>query len=182
MMPQTNEKRLAEIYEIQRELDQKIKENHHLQHKDLIPSKGLALLVEVGELANETRCFKFWSLKPSSADETILEEYVDGLHFILSLGLDQGIEQAAIEQLAQQEALWQSRTGKKEHQEQLVERFTHVFQTISHFIQTRETNDYVRLFAEYLALGSALGFDWEAIYHAYLRKNEINHQRQEEGY
>lgn len=52
----------------------------------------LALLVEIGELANETRCFKYWSNKPASEREVILEEYVDGLHFILSIGIDLGID------------------------------------------------------------------------------------------
>ena len=44
----------------------------------------MALLVE-RELANETRSFKFWSTKGPSANEIILEEYVDSIHFLLSL-------------------------------------------------------------------------------------------------
>ena len=44
--------------------------------------------MEFGEFANATRCFKYWSNKPSEAQDIVLDEYVDGLHFFLSLGID----------------------------------------------------------------------------------------------
>ena len=47
----------------------------------------LALLVEIGELANATRAFKYWSLKPAEERARLLDEYADGLHFFLSLAL-----------------------------------------------------------------------------------------------
>ena len=57
----------------------------------------LALLVEIGELANETRSFKFWSVKPASEKKIILEEFVDGIHFILSLGIECGFHKQPLE-------------------------------------------------------------------------------------
>src|SRR5690625_6269037 len=78
------------LFSMQETLDKHIIDNHQLQQKDLMEEKYLALLVELGELANETRCFKFWSTKPASARKKILEEYVDGVHFILSLGIEKG--------------------------------------------------------------------------------------------
>ena len=42
----------------------------------------MELLVEFGELANETKCFKFWSTKESKR-EKVLEEYIDCLFMIL---------------------------------------------------------------------------------------------------
>lgn len=45
----------------------------------------LALLVELHELANETKCFKFWSVNPNGKKDKILMEYVDVLHFTLSI-------------------------------------------------------------------------------------------------
>lgn len=45
----------------------------------------LALSVEVGEFANATRCFKYWSLKPPESKERLLDEYADILHFLLSV-------------------------------------------------------------------------------------------------
>ena len=83
---------LLQLFKLQKELDDRIAKEHDLQPKKLLKEKMLALLVEIGELANETRCFKYWSNKPASEREVILEEYVDGLHFILSIGIDLGID------------------------------------------------------------------------------------------
>ena len=78
------------LFTKQQELDKYIAENHDLKHKDVFEEKFLALLVELGELANETRCFKFWSKKAPSEKQIILEEYVDNIHFLLSIGLEKG--------------------------------------------------------------------------------------------
>ena len=83
---------LEKLFKMQKALDQHIEEKHELQQEDLFNRKVLALLVEVGELANETRCFKFWSVKPSSEKSVVLEEFVDGIHFILSLGIECGFQ------------------------------------------------------------------------------------------
>jgi len=80
---------VEKLYSMQYALDTHIEEKHGLK-EDLFNRKMLALLVELGELANETRCFKFWSLKAASEKAVILEEFVDGVHFILSLGLESG--------------------------------------------------------------------------------------------
>src|SRR5699024_12798011 len=75
---------------MQQKLDDYISKNHQLDGENLLEERFLALLVETGELANETRCFKFWSKKEASTKEVILEEYVDNIHFLLSLGLHKG--------------------------------------------------------------------------------------------
>ena len=45
-------------------------------HDDLVRKNKLELLVEIGELANETKCFKYWSSKKSDKKK-IEEEYAD---------------------------------------------------------------------------------------------------------
>jgi dimeric dUTPase (all-alpha-NTP-PPase superfamily) len=74
-----------DIIEAQAILDQTIQTRHQTNYSQIIEELKLALLVELGELANEVRSFKFWSIKPSSKREVVLEEYVDGIHFICSL-------------------------------------------------------------------------------------------------
>ena len=83
---------IEKLMTMQAGLDQHIELKHGLQSENLVERKILALLVELGELANETRCFKFWSLKGPADQETILMEYVDGIHFILSLANDHGFK------------------------------------------------------------------------------------------
>src|SRR5690625_7095831 len=52
---------LTKLFETQRELDNKIVEEKGLQGQDLLDKKILALQVELGELAQNWRGFKFWS-------------------------------------------------------------------------------------------------------------------------
>lgn len=50
--------------------------------EELLDKTTLALLVEVGELANATCCFKHWSVKGPESRERLLDEYSD----ILQIG------------------------------------------------------------------------------------------------
>jgi dimeric dUTPase (all-alpha-NTP-PPase superfamily) len=158
----------AALYSLQRQLDERIETQHGLMDEELFAKKLLALLVEIGELANETRCFKFWSVKPPSPQEKVLEEYVDGLHFILSLGLECDFLYSEIP--PQSAAL------------PLVEQFLAVFQAADEFGKTKSRQSYERLFTEYLLLGGQLGFSTEQIEQAYKQKNQVNHERQNQNY
>ena len=53
--------------------------NYETTHKKRL----LALIIEIGELANETRCFKYWSIKQTGEKEKVLEEYIDCLFMTL---------------------------------------------------------------------------------------------------
>lgn len=52
---------LSKLFETQHALDERITKEKGLEGQDLLPMKILALQVELGELANEWRGFKFWS-------------------------------------------------------------------------------------------------------------------------
>lgn len=160
---------VEKLFQIQSELDQKIKEKHQLQDQDLTPAKIIALQVELAELANETRCFKFWSLKEASPRNVILEEYVDGLHFVLSIGLDKGYEKKVEVTIEQPKA-------------SLLHSFSHAFDCISIYAKEQSLNKYQQLFQSIISLGAVLDFSWEEIEQAYHEKNQVNHNRQEQGY
>jgi dimeric dUTPase (all-alpha-NTP-PPase superfamily) len=157
------------MFELQKVLDTHIKEKHSLEKENLVDRKILALLVELGELANETRCFKFWSIKPPSASEKILEEFVDGIHFILSIGIDLSYE-----------AGFELKIIEKEISQ--VDQFLAIYQCITEFRLGHTKETYEDLLSEYFSLGLLLGFSTEEIMFAYISKNEINHERQEQGY
>lgn len=157
----------SSLFKMQDKLDRYIETNHELTN-DLFHEKCLALLVELGELANETRCFKFWSTKSSSSKETILEEYVDGIHFIMSLGIDQGLT-------------FESKPLIKSNQK-LTEVFLNVFTTCTAFKNNPTQNSYENLFNSYLQLGIQMDIGEQEIREAYISKNEVNYRRQDEGY
>ncbi|EGL82079.1 dUTPase [Caldalkalibacillus thermarum TA2.A1] len=189
---------LAKLFEIQRELDQHIVEKKGLQGQDLLPKKILALQVELGELCNCWRGFKFWSedqeprrksfrwvvveeKENSSLEQEVeyyplLEEYVDCLHFLLSIGLEIGEDDLA------------NLTPNKESD--LVFTFIECNEELSKFVRHYYDGGleidwkvaYIDLFEKFLGLGEQLGFTWEEIEESYFEKNRINHERQESGY
>lgn len=159
---------LRGLYSLQRELDEKIIKTHSLQDKNLTGKKVLALQVELGELANETRCFKYWSTKAASPKEVILEEYVDCLHFILSIGLDFNFSDVDINM--------HDRTKK------LNEQFITLFIDVTDLLVSSTRDHYITLFEDFLTLGYNLGFSESDIIDAYFSKNKVNHNRQNEGY
>lgn len=155
------------LYQMQKNLDQYIKEKQQLSVESKVEEKVLALLVELGELANETRCFKFWSTKQASEKNVILEEYVDGLHFLLSLGLDLDYKYQP--------------TDVKGLDSQ-VEAFLYVYQEVNTFRSESNNQNYQSLFKSYLMLGRTLGFVEEEWISSYYKKNEVNFDRQDQGY
>jgi dimeric dUTPase (all-alpha-NTP-PPase superfamily) len=161
---------LEKLFRMQRGLDQHIEEKHGLQNEDLFDRKVLALLVELGELANETRCFKFWSIKPSSEKSVVLEEYVDGIHFILSLGIECGFQN--LDYTLDMEPSTVSAT----------EQFLLIYQEVNKFKDSKNDLDFKTLLQSYLQLGSLLGISYEEMEKAYFKKNEVNYQRQQNNY
>lgn len=157
------------LYETQRELDTYITNNHQLADKDLFNKKYLALLVELGELANETRTFKFWSTKNRNDPSAILEEYVDGLHFILSLGIDKGY-------------YFNGSVEKNPNKISETDQFNALFGQCVAFKNLQSKENYQELFIQFLRLGNLLGFNETEIQAAYFKKNERNFARQDEGY
>lgn len=159
------------LFSMQQQLDHHITETHALQDINVWEEKILALLVELGEFANETRCFKFWSTKKASEREVMLEEYVDGVHFILSLGLEKDYKFSEDFQ-----SIYESKN------ESITEQFNDVFAAVIQLRTGITEENYTNLFKLFLQLGQMLGFTSEDIYKAYIEKNEVNFDRQREGY
>ena len=192
---------LSKLFSMQKELDDYIIEKKGLQGVDLLPQKILALQVELGECAQEWRGFKFWSERQtptqpecnfkSNADGSslewkeeygyikhpLLEEYVDCLHFILSIGLT--IEPNITEE-------WDlPRELKAEYSQTPTESFNMLFGAFNG-IENRDELDkyecYIWVLEIFEELGRLLGFTWNQIESAYTEKWNINKKRQESGY
>lgn len=158
---------LNDLRNYQRELDQRIHDNHKTCSEQTIERRILAFLVELGELANETRCFKYWSYKKASARQIILEEYVDGIHFLISLANDIRLDLTF---------MVPSEKGE------LTNLFINIFNQASSLQVNLDDKALASLFTEYLYLGYCLGFDNDDIKEGYLAKNKTNHERQEQDY
>lgn len=159
---------LEKLFSMQKILDEHIRNQHSLQGQSLITKKMLALQVELGELANETRCFKFWSNKKPSEKDIILEEYVDCLHFILTIGIEINFTDIKLE--------------PRSLECSITDQFVNLFIDINDFIVCSSKDHYITLFEDFLTLGNSLNFSHDDIENAYIAKNTINHERQNEGY
>lgn len=157
---------LIKLFQIQKELDDRIVKEKGLEGQHLWGDKALALQVELGELANEWRGFKFWSNDQKPRIKRMLEEYVDCFHFVLSIGLDMGIESSDLPKYIPRQYT-----------------ISDQFKSLMAFTNEDGTPmEWEDLLGSFLGLGHMLGFTFSEIEKAYLKKNEINHQRQEEGY
>lgn len=96
----------------------------------------------------------------------LLEEYVDCLHFILSIGnCFRNIEYLTIEPIKHQD---------------ITRQFNELFGSV--YALQPSWDIYGEVVNEFIGLGELLGFTWNQIEQAYYDKNEINHSRQESGY
>ncbi|BAQ11716.1 dutpase [Bacillus sp. OxB-1] len=158
---------LPKLFTMQRELDSFIQSNR--KAGDVFEEKGLALLVELAELANETRCFKFWSTKGPSERAVILEEYVDSIHFLLSLGIEKGFDTLGN---------WPNERVEGS----LTQLFLKTAASIDKFLHELTMDRYEQVWSHYGAIARELGFSHEDILSAYIEKNEENFNRQRNGY
>ncbi|MFJ7827019.1 dUTP diphosphatase [Psychrobacillus sp. NPDC096623] len=159
---------LHKLFTMQRALDQYIQANMQVT-EDVFIKKGLALIVELAELANETRCFKFWSEKGPSERSVILEEYVDSIHFILSLGIEKGFHDLHE---------WPREVVEGD----LTALFISTNKSILTFLTEPTKIHYEKLWILYGAIAEKLGFSSEDVLQAYIEKNETNYERQKNGY
>ena len=196
---------LLKLFEMQAALDTHI-EHEHPNVADRLEKKILALLVELGELAQNWRGFKFWSndqeprvhvkndcnscgglgfeeIIEFECEECkgygfteyynpLLEEYVDCLHFILSISLESGF--SAHE--------WNLSAIEGLKMESINKQFLKLFEKIGDFTFIQNRNNFLWICPLFIGLGEMLGFTQEQIEQAYIKKNEINHQRQLCGY
>jgi dimeric dUTPase (all-alpha-NTP-PPase superfamily) len=130
----------------------------------------LALAVEVGECCNEWKGFKFWKVDPQPTDK-LLEEYVDGVHFILDLALlvDYKMPELSFPK------------GKGDINELFLDVYGDI-DDLRHAHKRQKPMILGNLLESYILLGAALGFTWDEIEAAYCSKNAINHTRQDTGY
>ena len=159
---------LKEMYQKQLELDNEIAKNHHISYEETKDKRLLALLVELGEFANATRTFKYWSNKPSESKERVLDEFADGLHFLLSLGIDQGFNVDSIE--------------VNDDDNTLTDNLLRTYELTSIFYSSQTLENYLSMFISYLRALYKLGYSWEEAKAAYYSKLQENYNRQSNNY
>ncbi|MFB7302590.1 dUTP diphosphatase [Heyndrickxia sporothermodurans] len=201
---------LDKMLAAQAELDKHIVGKKGLQGVDLVPNTFLALQVELAEFANEGRWFKHWSddqeprtKVPVTAwgepyKNPLLEEYVDCVHFFLSIANQKGWQDAlyiyeeAVEDL-REDGFDGGLTGiflemlyflNKCQMEREADPEKDYFQKVAD-VSGLSRKAYIFNTAWYLFVCIGLiGFNFtpEQIEEAYFAKHKINYQRQDSGF
>ncbi len=193
---------LEKMFKMQAELDRRIIKEKGLEGQDLLPNTYVALITELGEFANEGRWFKHWSDDQRARNQDryleyrtealggnqwveknpLLEEYVDCLHFFLSIAIKKGWKE---DMHIPEESLFDF---KKENFEGGLSGVYLEMQW--HLLNSRlfkkEDVKYLHFQSAwdlFLAIGIVgFGFTLNQIEEAYMNKNAVNHKRQQEGY
>ncbi|MFS0904141.1 dUTP diphosphatase [Priestia aryabhattai] len=195
---------LKELFEIQAGLDAEILNNHPVQEgEDRLEKKHAALLVELGEMFNEWRAFKFWSHDQTPRTKMYRQcEKCKGKVMTMTPGVVcDNCKAGYIEEDLVLKELVDCLHFVLSIGLELEERFLDILREVEykpvfkehlsmehHFISLmmRDWSDtpdnYISGVRQFLGLCIMLGYTWEQIMAAYLEKNQENHYRQMNGY
>lgn len=178
---------INKLFKMQESFDARVLKDKGLTREETFTLRILAFIDEVAECMKEWRFFKFWSnnreprtrvntgetitldngIKKDTFKNPLLEEYVDGLHFAISLCIDMDVD------ITLPVAIYC---------DDVTEQFLDIY-ALS--VQLKKEPTALRadvLLSHYLGLGEMLGFKLEEIEQAYIEKNKVNHDRQDNGY
>jgi len=147
---------------MQKALDKSIHETHGVSFEETLDKKILALLVEVGEFANEIKPFKYWKKDKSIDREKILEEFVDGIHFFISLSnhfeIDPEIKRNVVDGDRSKQLLF-------------------IFKSILKLNTLFNKENLINAFEAYMGIAELINLKDEEIAEHYISKNKINFER-----
>ncbi len=156
------------ILELQKQLDNNIHTKHNINPKEVFEKRRLALIVEVCEMINVNRCFKFWSLKKDYDKQVLGDEFVDCLHFILSISLHFNLDQTEYEI---KDVVYDDN-----------ELTLKVLYLISLAGKIESKDDCKKFIIQLFELAFTFGFTAQDIIDFYIKKNQVNFKRQQDNY
>lgn len=159
--------KIKEFLEMQKKLDKCILKNADIKEYPIINIQ-LALLVELGELANEVQSFKHWKKHKNVNRDRVIEEWADCFHFSLSLENEFNILTETTKGQMIQEIAKVVYKDVVNMDTNLC--FLYAFQNIQEPLIT------------VISLGLNLGIRPNEMEKAYLNKHKENYKRQQEGY
>lgn len=187
---------LSNLVKEQFKLDSNIQNNHKVSYEDTYQERVLALLVELGEFANTTRCFKFWSNKGMDVKERVLDEAADCLHFYLSIFItNEFVKRNGLDHIENAQLIGEMKEPHKLDNKELTKLFMKAFECasieslddVNHYIYNgfgigEKVNDNSCSFIYFLQIIAGLGFTFKDLEDAYYQKLGVNYNRQKTNY
>lgn len=157
------------ISDQQKILDQYILQKNNLENNQkMFNKKIIALFVELGEFANELRFFKYWSKKEPSKREIILDEFVDIIHFLISIANDLNYDN------------WDLEIKQENKEIEII--YLEIINLILDLQKNKQNISLKNIFIKLLQIGIFYNFEIEEIFNSYQIKNQINFARQNTNY
>lgn len=156
------------VYDANKKLDDLFNNKYPQMSDEIFRKNVLELMVEIGELANETRCFKYWSCKGPSAKDIILDEYADCILMILMFCNYLGI------------SLDEEFNDPKE--KGIIEQFTYLYHLCSQIGDNYNKEHVKNVLSNFVYLGKLLNFTDEDIIDGCLIKINRNIVRLSEDF
>ena len=156
-------KRFEEIYNANKELEELFANDYDFESRDIFIKNALELLVEIGELANETRCFKYWSNKGPSPRAEILDEYADCI--LMTLAFSNFLEVSLDEEFSEPTP------------REINEQFIYLYQISASLIDNYNKEVVKEIWSNLIYLGKLLDFSDKDIIDGCLHKINRNKER-----
>ncbi|QXM06301.1 dUTP diphosphatase [Crassaminicella indica] len=162
---------LNQLFKVQEIIENNIKQftdikEDTLGKENVFDLRFLALQVKTGEIANLTKCYKYFKVKENIPKEKLMIRYIDALKFLLSIGNVHHFN------VINGEAI-----NSIEKENSIIKLFSYIFDDIKDLKHAILQDDYVlslsiyvRLFARFINLGELLGFSFQEVYNYYVEQ------------
>ena len=137
---------LQNFFKVQDEANRLLVMDTSLNEYKLTARKLLSLHIKLSDLANETKCFRYWKeddIKISK--DTVISKYIDCLCHILTIGLDKNYSDLKEIELNPNDYC-------------LSDQFLNLFIDLNDIIISPSKDHYKTLFEDFLSLGVSLGY------------------------
>lgn len=166
---------LNDLRRRQQALDALIFKNHKTTRNQTWLARIMSFIIEIAELYNEERSFKYWSYQGASNKDVILAEFSDALHFLLSLSLDINFVFSEQDELGWKNTNYSSGLT-------LFTLFWRIIKAAQAFKTLKTKTAFQALFHQFWELTQLLGIENDEIKAAYLSKWQTNIKRQTNNY
>lgn len=140
---------VAKLYQVYINREVQVAKNEIL-NTTRINQKILSFLHDLSEVALESRCYLFWEKEEPINHQQLLENYLEGLTMLMSIGYELRIDSI------------KNHTEIPENQD-LYSLFFKIYQSILNVQKQYSSEDYQNTIDDYFTLGFKLGIDIDEI-------------------
>ena len=144
---------VAKLYQVYINREVQVAKNEIL-NTTRINQKILSFLHDLSEVALESRCYLFWEKEEPVNHQQLLENYLEGLTMLMSIGYELRIDSI------------KNHTEIPENQD-LYSLFFKIYQSILNVQKQYSSEDYQNTIDDYFTLGFKLGIDIDEIINNY---------------